>query len=81
MNEDLKKCLENVIYKLIMDSIKNGKLKANLKIEVSTDIDIQGLKGKLIGEILIGEEPRPHIETSKEANLQDIDKILKSLGI
>ncbi|MCS7097982.1 MAG: hypothetical protein NZ922_03265 [Candidatus Methanomethyliaceae archaeon] len=81
MNEDLKKCLEDAIYKLIMENIKNGKLRANLRIEVSTDIDIRGLKGRLIGEILIGEESMPRIETSKEASLQDIDKILKSLGI
>lgn len=85
MNEDLKKCLEEAIYKLIMESIKNGRLKVNLKIEINTDIELRGLRGKLIGEILIGEESSTNIRTSasrpEEMSLQEIDKILKSLGV
>ncbi|MDH5806724.1 MAG: hypothetical protein QXW62_02800 [Candidatus Methanomethylicaceae archaeon] len=83
MNDDLKKHLEEAIYKLIMESIKNGKLKTKLKIEINTDIELRGLKGKLIGEILIGEEPSINIGTTvkEEMSLQEIDKILKSLGV
>lgn len=85
MNDDLKRQLEETIYKLIVESLKSGRLRANLKIEINTDIDIRGLKGKLVGEISISEEPPTNIGTTtikpEDVSLQEIDKILKSLGV
>lgn len=85
MDDDLKKRLEEVLYKYIMESIKDGKMRINLKIEINTDLELRGLKGKLVGEILIGEEPSVTTKTTaikpEEMSLQEIDKILKSLGV
>ncbi|MDH5811721.1 MAG: hypothetical protein QXO54_05730 [Candidatus Methanomethylicaceae archaeon] len=102
MSEELRRYVEDALYKWIAKQIEQGNFRANLRIEIDTPIEIKGLKGRVVGEILLSEdkttyevkmpapqtsEPIKPIEGKKastdgeEMSLQEVEKLLKSLGI
>lgn len=62
MSEELRRYVEDALYKWIVKQIEEGKFKANLRIEIDTPIEVRGLKGKVVGEILLSEEKTPSEE-------------------
>ncbi len=101
MSEELKRCIEDAVYKYVKNQIEEGKFTANLRIEIDNPIEIRGMKGRVVGEILLGERgtlsysvPVMRQQTSQEKEsqqeqqkkgeemgLQDVDKLLRSLGV
>ncbi|MGQ9760230.1 MAG: hypothetical protein ACUVQ5_06680 [Candidatus Methanomethylicaceae archaeon] len=58
MSEELKRCVEDALYRWIMKQMEQGKFRANLRIEIDTPIEVKGLKGRLVGEIFLTEVER-----------------------
>ena len=102
MSEELRRYVEDALYKWIAKQIEQGKFRANLRIEIDTPIEVKGLKGRVVGEILLSDEKTSYegkvpttqtpeqtksIEGRKssadeeEMSLQEVEKLLKSLGI
>ncbi len=101
MSEELRQYVEDAVYKWIAKQIEQGKFRANLRIEIDTPIEIKGLKGRVVGEILLSEEKTPYVEKTmsqtsgsvksqdvkkgstegEEMSLQEIEKLLRSLGV
>jgi hypothetical protein len=83
--DDLKKYIEETVYRILLENLKKGKFCANLKIEIDMPIEIKGIKGRVVGEITIGDtlEIPKEIKTDKteEVSLKEIENILKSLGV
>ncbi|MCX8182632.1 MAG: hypothetical protein N3D12_05890 [Candidatus Methanomethyliaceae archaeon] len=101
MSEELKRYVEDALYKWIAKQIEQGKFRANLRIEIDTPIEVKGLKGRVVGEILLSDEKTPYeekisssqVESAKpievkksstdgeEMSLQEVEKLLRSLGV
>lgn len=96
MSEELRRYVEEALYKWIVKQIEQGKFKANLRIEIDTPIEVKGLKGRVVGHILFSEETSapapvsmpPSIPEEKklltegeEMSLQEVEKLLRSLGV
>jgi hypothetical protein len=56
MSEELKKYVEEALYKWIKKQIEEGNFKANLRIEIDNPIEIRGMKGRVVGEIMLSGE-------------------------
>lgn len=56
MNEELKKYVEDALYNWLKKQIEEGNFKANLRIEIDSPIEIRGMKGKIVGEIVLSEQ-------------------------
>jgi hypothetical protein len=56
MSEELKKYVEEALYKWIKKQIEEGNFKANLRIEIDNPIEIRGMKGRILGEIVLSGE-------------------------
>jgi hypothetical protein len=56
MSEELKKYVEDALYNWIKKQIEAGNFKANLKILIDSPIEVRGMKGKIIGEIVLSEQ-------------------------
>lgn len=56
MSEELKKYVEDALYKWIMKQIEEGNFKANLRIEIDSPIEVKGMKGRVVGEIILSEQ-------------------------
>ncbi|MCC6013429.1 MAG: hypothetical protein LM593_03575 [Candidatus Verstraetearchaeota archaeon] len=79
---DLKQYIEETIYKILIENLKKGNFSANLKIEIDMPIEIKGVKGRIVGEITIGDTLKEvKINKTEEVNLNEIENILKSLGV
>ncbi|MGC8936660.1 MAG: hypothetical protein ACP5KV_04770 [Candidatus Methanomethylicaceae archaeon] len=96
MSEELKRYVEDALYKWIVKQIEEGKFRANLRIEIDTPIEVRGMKGRVVGEILLSEEKSTTPQVSlpakapeekkssaegEEMSLQEVEKLLKSLGV
>jgi hypothetical protein len=101
MSEELRRYVEDAVYKWIAKQIEQGKFRANLRIEIDTPIEIKGLKGRVVGEILLSGERTPSEEKAisqtsgpvksqdankgstegEEMSLQEVEKLLRSLGV
>jgi len=100
MSEELRRCIEEAVYKYVKRQIEEGKFTANLRIEIDNPIEIRGMKGRVVGYITLGEkegmsysvptlsqQPLPEKGGQKEAKkgdemeLQEVDKLLRSLGV
>jgi len=102
MSEELRRYVEDALYKWIVKQIEQGKFRANLRIEIDTPIEVKGLKGRVVGEILLTEgrtsteEKSPPSQASEsmkshgvekgstdgeEMSLQEVEKLLRSLGV
>ncbi len=101
MSEELKRCIEDAVYKYVKRQIEDGKFSANLRIEIDNPIEIKGMKGRVVGYIILGEketlgysiptvpqQPVPEKDGQQEQpkkgdemGLQDVDKLLRSLGV
>lgn len=55
MSEELKKYVEDALYNWIKKQIEAGNFKANLKIEIDSPIEVRGMKGRIVGEIVLSE--------------------------
>lgn len=56
MSEELKKYVEDALYNWIKRQIEEGNFKANLKILIDSPIEVRGMKGKIVGEIVLSEQ-------------------------
>jgi hypothetical protein len=56
MSEELKKYVEDALYKWIRKQIEEGNFKANLRIEIDSPIEVKGMKGRVVGEIILSEQ-------------------------
>lgn len=56
MSEELKKYVEDALYNWLKKQIEEGNFKANLRIEIDSPIEIRGMKGKIVGEIVLSEQ-------------------------
>ncbi len=56
MSEELKKYVEDALYNWIKKQIEEGNFKANLKILIDSPIEVRGMKGKIVGEIVLSEQ-------------------------
>lgn len=56
MSEELKKYVEDALNKWIMKQIEEGNFKANLRIEIDSPIEVKGMKGRVVGEIILSEQ-------------------------
>jgi hypothetical protein len=56
MSEELKKYVEDALYNWVKKQIEEGNFKANLKIVIDSPIEVRGMKGKIVGEIVISEQ-------------------------
>lgn len=56
MSEELRKYIEDALYSWIKKQIEEGNFKANLKIEIDSPIEVRGMKGKIVGEIVLSEQ-------------------------
>jgi len=104
MSEELKRYVEEALYKWIMKQIEEGNFKANLRIEIDHPIEVKGMKGRIVGEITLSEkepvvekvpsyavDPAKKEEVKKkegategqgeEMSLQDVEKLLRQLGV
>ncbi len=101
MSEELRRYVEDALYKWIAKQVEQGKFRANIKIEIDTPIEIKGLKGRVVGEIILSEERAPYDEKvvsqasepvkpqdvkkgateGEEMSLQEVEKLLRSLGV
>ncbi len=110
MNEELRRYVEDALAKWIKKQIEEGRFTASLKIVLDEPIEVRGMRGKLVGEIIFGEkgeqpgtpappsygygraEERVQVQQQGSQNsqkaeggeimsMQEIDKLLKSLGV
>jgi len=100
MSEELRRCIEDAVYKYVKRQIEEGKFSANLRIEIDNPIEIRGMKGRVVGYITLGEKegmsysvptlpPQPlpekggqeEAKKGDEMGLQEVDKLLRSLGV
>lgn len=96
MSEELKERIEELVFKWIKRQLEDGNCKMNLRIEIDTPIELRGMKGRICGDILLGEAPRsapvetdPQTEpqdckkevAEAEMSLQEVEKLLRSLGV
>ncbi len=98
MSEELKRYIEEAVYKYIKRQIEEGKFSASLRIEIDSPIEIRGMKGRVVGYITLGEKeavgysvpmlPQQPLakkegeeEKGEDMDLQDVDKLLRSLGV
>jgi len=56
MSEELKKYVEDALYNWIKKQIEEGNFKANLRIMIDSPIEVRGMKGKIVGEIVLSEQ-------------------------
>jgi hypothetical protein len=56
MSEDLKKYIEDALFNWIKKQIEDGNFKCNLRIEIDSPIEVRGMKGKIVGEIMLSEQ-------------------------
>jgi hypothetical protein len=56
MSEELRKYVEDALYKWIRKQIEEGNFKANLRIEIDSPIEVKGMKGRVVGEIILSEQ-------------------------
>ncbi len=56
MSEELKQYVEDSLYKWVKRQIEEGNFKANLKIEIDSPIEVKGMKGRIVGEIVLSEQ-------------------------
>ena len=56
MSEELKRYVEEALYKWIQRQIEEGNFKANLRIEIDHPIEVKGMKGRIVGEITLSEK-------------------------
>ena len=53
MSEELKRFVDEAVYKYIKKQIQEGKYIASLRIEIDQPIEIKGMKGRIVGEIVL----------------------------
>lgn len=85
MSEELKRYVEDALYKWIKKQIEEGNFRANLRIEIDNPIEVRGMKGRLVGEIIISDStneslPPMHIYEPKKADDDKDDKDDKGSG-
>jgi hypothetical protein len=56
MSEELKKYVEDALFNWVKKQIEEGNFKANLRIEIDSPIEVRGMKGKIVGEIVLSEQ-------------------------
>lgn len=56
MSEELKQYVEDALFKWIKKQIEEGNFKANLRIEIDSPIEVRGMKGRIVGEIVLSEQ-------------------------
>jgi len=56
MSEELKRYVEEALSKWIQKQIEEGNFKANLRIEIDHPIEVKGLKGRIVGDIILSEK-------------------------
>jgi hypothetical protein len=103
--QELKRFVEDAVYKYVKKQIEEGKYIANLRIEIDHPIEINGMKGRIVGEIMLGRSepviqsmptiayaPAPAEGEKKEGmhskqaaeeemSMQEVERLLKSLGV
>ena len=100
MSEELKRFIEDAVYKWIKKQLEEGSYITNLRIEIDNPIEVKGMKGRIVGEIILGngnpigqqvpDESHIHEKAGatlpkeaagEEMSLQEVEKLLKSLGV
>lgn len=80
--------MEDALFKWIRKQIDEGNFKANLRIEIDNPIEIRGMKGRIVGEIILSgdttesvpsysielpkKEEEPKKEGAKEGSQEDM---------
>jgi hypothetical protein len=64
MSEELRRYVEEAIYKWVKKQIDAGNFKANLRIEIDNPIEIRGMKGRVVGDIIISEQTPERVPES-----------------
>ncbi|MDH7556530.1 MAG: hypothetical protein ACQXXL_06950 [Candidatus Methanosuratincola sp.] len=96
MSEELKERIEELVFKWVKRQLEEGNCRMNLRIEIDTPIELRGMKGRIYGDILLGgtqtsapsgaetaTEPQDCKKEVAEAemSLQEVEKLLRSLGV
>ncbi|MDI9643718.1 MAG: hypothetical protein QFX35_00680 [Candidatus Verstraetearchaeota archaeon] len=90
MSEELKRQIEELVYSWVKKQLEDGNCTMNLRIEVDAPLELKGMRGRVCGEILLGGTqsvavpPKADSESKAqcgEMSLQEVEKLLKSLGV
>jgi hypothetical protein len=86
MSEELKRYVEDALFKWIRKQIDEGNFKANLRIEIDNPIEIRGMKGRIVGDITLSGEtvesmPSYPMELPKKEKEKGEDQEPKKEGV
>jgi predicted Mrr-cat superfamily restriction endonuclease len=87
MSEELKRYVEEALGKWIQKQIEEGNFKANLRIEIDHPIEVKGLKGRIVGNIILSEKesvvekvPSYSVDPSKKEEEKKKDETAEGQG-